>query len=409
MLIAAMSFHTTQAQDKVTLSWITDLPGAEEVAAAFGKANPGIEVRVDKVTFNEVFAQNQVRLGSGSGDLDIVAVDAPLVASYASRGWLLPLDSEFSKDDIAGWVDALYKSGQYDGKLYAPPIWNSSQLLYINQDLFQAASVKAPAFDERWTWDQITDAAVKIAKDTDDPAKAIWGLQFEQFNRIYQLQPVVQSLPAPVLGADGLTVKGIIDSPEWIKAFTWFGDLHNKLKVSPKGTINPDELFRNGKLAMLVAGPWNISGFIRDPLKFKWSAAPHPFWKEIKVPGDSWHLGVNKNSKHTKEAVVFVKYASSLAGAQVWFDVAANWPAQKSMLDKLINDPKNTDFPLKAFVVAAKEAQYTEPRPLTVAYLEYEQILSETFEDIRNGADVKEALTTAADRIQKEMDKYKKK
>ena len=59
--------------------------------------------------------------------------------------------------------------------------------------------------------------------------------------------------------------------------------------------------------------------------------------------------------------------------------------------------------------MAAKEAQYTEPRPLTVAYLEYEQTLSEVFEDIRNGADVKESLTSAADRIQKEMDKYKKK
>ncbi|MBI1281765.1 MAG: extracellular solute-binding protein [Anaerolineaceae bacterium] len=407
VVLAALSLNMVSAQEKFTLSWITDLPGAEDIAAAFAKDNSNIEVRVDKVTFNEVFAQNQVRLGSGSSDLDIVSVDAPLVASYGSRGWLLALDDQFDQKQIDSWVDALYASGKYDGKLYAPPIWNSTQLLYINQDLFKASGVTPPAFDERWTWDQVTEAAQKLTKDTDDPAKAVWGFQFEQFNRIYQLQPVAQSLPAPVIGEDGLTVKGIIDSPEWVKAFTWFGSLHNTLNVSPKGTIDAGELFRTGKLAMFVAGPWRIGGFISDPPTFEWSAAPHPYWKEIKVPGDSWHLGVNAKTQHPAEAAAFVKYASSIEADRLWYASGVMWPAHKELLDELINDPANTEFPQKAFVVAANEAQYTEPRPLSVAYLEYEQILSETFEDIRNGADVQESLTTAADRIQKEMDKYK--
>jgi len=124
------------------------------------------------------------------------------------------------------------------------------------------------------------------------------------------------------------------------------------------------------------------------------------------VPGDSWHLGVNPNSAHITEAVEFIKYASTPEAGQVWYDVWGVWPAHEVLLQNLIDDPENAEFPRKAFVVAAKEAEFTEPRPLTVGYLEYEEILSDAFEDIRNGADVTEALTFAADRIEREMRKY---
>ncbi len=411
LVVLLVTAVTVTAQEKVQLSWITDLPGAEEVAAAFTEMHPNIEVRVDKVTFREVFQQNQVRLGSGSPEPDIVSVDAPVVASYGLRGWLLPLDEYFEQDQIDGWVDALYTSSLYDGKLLAPPIWNSTQVMYINKDLFEAAGVTPPGPEERWTWEQVTDAATKIAKDNDgDGTNDVWGLQFGQYNRIYQLQPLAQSLPdAQVIGEDGLTVKGIIDGPQWLQGFGWFYDLHNTLKVSPQGNIATGELFRNGQLAMYVDGAWMIGQFLSDPLTFDWSAAPHPYWEggRVMVPGDSWHLGVNPNSNHIPEAVEFVKYASTPEAGQLWYDVWGVWPAHKVLLQNLIDDPENAEFPRKAFVVAAKEAEFTEPRPLTVGYLEYEEILSDAFEDIRNGADVTEALTFAADRIEREMQKYK--
>ncbi len=46
------------------------------------------------------------------------------------------------------------------------------------------------------------------------------------------------------------------------------------------------------------------------------------------------------------------------------------------------------------------------PRALTPGFLEYEQILQNTFTDIRTGADVTEALNLAVERITSEMAKY---
>ena len=405
-----LSAVAVTGQDTVELSWITDLPGAEEVAAKFTEYNPNITVRVDKVSFREVFQQNQIRLGSGSSEPDIVSVDAPVVASYGFRGWLLPLEDHISADQVDGWVDALHTSSIYDGHLLAPPIWNSAQVMYYNAALMEAAGIAPPAPDERWTWEQVTEAAQALASDADgDGVNDVWGLQFGQYNRIYQLQPIPQSLPTAVLGDDALTVEGIIDSEDWVTAFTWFSDLHNTLNVSPQGGISSGELFRNSQLAIYVDGGWMINQFINNPLEFDWGAAPHPYWEggEVTVPGDSWHLGVNSNSEHAEEAAAFVAFASSPEAGRIWFDFWGVWPAHEAMLAEFAEDPANAEFPNQAFVVAAGESPYVEPRPLTVGYLEYEEILSDAFEDIRNGADVADTLSQAAGRIQREMDKYR--
>jgi hypothetical protein len=57
---------------------------------------------------------------------------------------------------------------------------------------------------------------------------------------------------------------------------------------------------------------------------------------------------------------------------------------------------------------AADEATVNPvPRAKTPGFLEYEQILQTTFTDISQGADVQGALDTAAQRIQRELDKYR--
>lgn len=391
------------AQENVRLSWLVDLPESEMIANRFMELNPGIQVDVELVTFREVFQQNQVRLGSASDNPCIVSVDAPLVASYGLRGWLVPLDEHFNQEQKDTWVDALVDSSIYEEQLLAPPIWNSSQLLYYNVALFEAAGVTPPGPEERWTWEQVAEAARQLTAD------GVWGFQFEQPNRIYQLQPLPQGKGAPVISEDGLSVEGIITSPEWIEAFTWYSNLYNEWAVAPKGEVDVQELFVNQKLAMVVRGPWAIKALSDTDLPFEWRAAPHPHWEngEILVPTDSWHLGVNPNCQHVDEAIRFVQFASSLEAGELWYETGVMWPPQEPLLDEIINNPENTDWPGKAYTIAAQESEYAEPRPLTPGYLEYEDILSSAFEDIRNGANVEESLTAAEQRIERELQKYR--
>lgn len=111
--------------------------------------NPDITVEVEEVAFSELFQQNQVRLGSGSATPDVISVDAPLVTSYGLRGWLEPLDDAFDQAALDVLVPELIESGTYEGQLIAPPIWNSTQLLFYNEELLTAAGVTPPAADGR--------------------------------------------------------------------------------------------------------------------------------------------------------------------------------------------------------------------------------------------------------------------
>lgn len=400
--LALSTAPAIRAQGKTTITWLTDLPG-DTIVKAFMEKNPDIEVKIEAVSFNEVFQQNQVRLGSASDSPDVISVDAPLVTSYGLRGWLQPLDDAFPAATRAEWVDALVDSSTYDGKLLAVPIWNSTQLFFYNEDLLTAAGVTGPKADERWTWDQVTEAARKVTKGD------IFGFQFEQFNRIYQLQPLAQGKGAKIIGDDGLTVEGIIDSPKWVEAFNWYQKMHNEWKVSPQGTIEVNELFVNQKLAMCVRGPWAITSFITAKLPFSWKAAPHPVWEggEICVPTDSWHLGINPNSRNKEAAVKFLQYCASKDAGRIWYEAGNSWPSQKQLLSEIVDNPANKEWPNAAFPIAAGESNHGKARALTPGYNEYQDLLTSAFENMRNGSDAQSELTGAAQRIEREMRKYR--
>ena len=124
--LIALSFAGVQAQDgQTTITWLTlsDFGGDPEgVAAQFEEANPDINVELERVPFNALFEQIQVRLSSQSPDPDVISVDVPLVTGYAVRNWLLPLDDAFTEEQFADWLPAAVEAGSFNGQLMAAPV-----------------------------------------------------------------------------------------------------------------------------------------------------------------------------------------------------------------------------------------------------------------------------------------------
>lgn len=398
---------TAAPEEKITLTWlILEFWNPDNVIAAYQAEHPNITIQAEKVGFLDLFQQNQIRLGAGDGSPDIVSVDAPLVASYGARGWLYPLDGAFSAEDLTSWVSGALETGTYDGKFLAAPQHTSTQLLFYNKDLFDAAGITPPGEDDRWTWEQVAEAAKKLTKDD------VYGFNWEQTTEIYQLQPLPVSLGGKALGDDGFTVEGVVNSPEWIKAFTFYGNAFNSEGFAPKSEMSVSEMFTSGKLAMFVGGEWNNLVFTWGPPTFNWGVSRHPYFEggQVVIPTGSWHFGVNAKSAHAQAAAEFLRWLSAGDGAKIWWGTDSyDMPAQKSIIDSFSTLPEFKDPPLYYMQVAAKESVVNPvPRPVTPGYLEYQQLLQAAFDDIRNGADVKEALDTAAQRITQEMAKYQK-
>jgi multiple sugar transport system substrate-binding protein len=246
-----------------------------------------------------------------------------------------------------------------------------------------------------------------------DGTTDIWGFTWEQTNRIYQLQPLPVGLGGDAIGEDGLTVDGVVNSQPWIDAFSYYSDMFNVYQAAPQDdTLSASDLFEAGKLSMYIAGPWNVNRFARAEVEFNWGVSRHPYFEdgEIVTPTGSWHIGVNANTEEPDAAKRFIHWISTGEGAEKWWrDGSGDFPAQQSVLALFATDEQFDEVPFSYLRVAADEATVNPaPRPVSPGYLEYEQILQNTFQDIRNGADVEEALNLAVSRIESEMAKYRR-
>ena len=417
-LLLAILATPSLAQDQTVVNWLllsNWAENAENVIAVFEEQNPDIDVQLEGVPFNALFEQIQVRFAAGSPQPDVISVDVPLVAGYGLRGWLLPLDEYFMMGEQDDWLDAALEAGSYNGELLAAPVSTSTQLLFYNADIFEAAGIDTPGQDERWTYEYIAEIAPQLTMDTDgDGSTDSWGFTWEQTNRIYQLQQLANGLGGDAIGDDGLTVDGVFNSQAWIDGFTYYYDMFNVLEAAPQdATVGASDLFASGKMAMYIAGPWNIDRLAgNEEVSFNWGVSRHPYFEdgEIVTPTGSWHIGINKNTENRDAAAKLVHFISTGEGAELWWRIGSNdMPAQKSILSLFATDEKFEEPPLSNWRVAADEATIgAVPRPTTPGFLEYEQILQNTFSDIRNGQDVEEALNLAVARISSEMDKYRR-
>jgi len=143
---------------------------------------------------------------------------------------------------------------------------------------------------------------------------------------------------------------------------------------------------------------------------FEWDYAPFPYFKGGKpvTSTGSWHLGLNAYSNKKDEAAKFMKFLTTPPGCIEWFLVDGHLSPNKVVLDYIKKDPKFQTFPYDRFHLSIYESLNTAiPRPVTPGYLEYEQLLTDAFENIRNGADVKQTLTVTATRIDQMLRKYR--
>jgi len=405
--------NAPEAAEDVTITWLRLAEWNEadpKIIETFEAEHPGIKVEVEEIPFSELVSQINLRFGADDDSIDVISADVPLVSSYGYKGWLLPLDDAFTAEEKADWLPAALDAGTYDGQLMAAPVSTSTQLLYYNADAFDAAGVTPPGQDERWTWSQVIDAAQQLQVVGDDDTVETWGFQWEQTTAAYQLLPLMGSLGGDYIGEGGLVVDGVVNSEPWVEAATFYYDVFNTYKVAPQGdAVNGPDLFVNGNLAMLIAGPWQISNFAENA-EFDWNVSRHPYFEggEVATSTGSWHLGVNSLTKHPEEAKAFVRWLSTGEGAEMWWrDGSHDFPAQQSVLAMFATSEEFNEVPMSFNRVAADEAtQGPIPRPVTVGYLEYDQIFRDTFQDIRIGTDPVEALGTMVDRLVSEFAKY---
>lgn len=382
----------------------------EPIIAKF-EEETGAKVNMELYAHSDYLEMLQVKLPSESDDYDVIGVDVPLVASYATKGWIAPMDSYFTDDEKAQFASSALDAGTWDGVFYCPAMNSSSQLLWYNTELLGEAGVEVPesSVENRLTWEQVVDMAKKTLEVVDpDGTKGIGGIAFEQVSRTYQMNQIPNSLGGKNIGDDGYTAQGIINDDAWIEGATWYQNLF-KDGIALQGFTADDtgSFFQAGKIVFLIGGTWTDNNCKNEEMD-TYGYAPVPAFEghedQVGTPTGSWHFGIPVNAKNKDLAAEFIKYMSIGEGNELWLEANGDVPATIAGADKIMNDENAEEY----MKIAAYESSNTAvPRALTPGYTEYDTIIQNTWEDIKNGSDVTESLNNAAEKIESAMEKLK--
>ncbi|CDX37117.1 Family 1 extracellular solute-binding protein (modular protein) [Mesorhizobium sp. ORS 3359] len=353
---------------------------------AFEKVS-GEKIAFEGVPFSDL--QNTIlqRFRTGDSGIDVFLVDPTYVPAFSKLGILGDLTSAFGEKSKSKLFPSDIQGANYNGKMLTMPMEESTQVLFFNKGLLAKAGVEAPSVspDARMTWDKVIELAKKV-----QAAGAETGFGFEQVDRYYQLQVLPESLGGGpgVKGEDLLTVDVANDA--WLQAGKWYGSIFADGVASRAPTKSQEmrDLFKAGRLAFLVGGPWNISEFSKVE-GLDYAAAPHPYFASGKAvtPSESFHLGMAADTKNVDKTLNFLNYtgldkdgAVAAAGGS---GLSANIGATQEILSRIPQQNPN----LKGIdaLMQFELANTAIRRPRTLGYLQLEELVTRAWSDIRNG------------------------
>jgi multiple sugar transport system substrate-binding protein len=368
----------------------------KSIMPEFTKANPDIQIELMTVPWadhdTKLFAMN----AAGTSPDVFPQWGQSGGGTYYQKGILREIDdlAKESNWDLSNIPDVLKKSYTFDGKLYGVPMYSLGSFIYYNKELFDQAGVPHPPTDwndKSWTWDEMVARATKLTKNTDDPTKAVYGIQID-LNDLYSGVPWLfgaNIFPEEAYAAGKLSTVELA-TPEMIEAVQAKADLTYKHKVAPSPSAseaisqagNP---LATGRVAMVLNGGWGIwelAGL--DSLKWGVAAIPMATRHLIPTFSDPWYI--SKGSKHPQEAFTLVQYLTTGPGQRsIALELAAP-PADQTLLPewykKFPSVPANE---LEQVYKGALENARETPASLLYGYIQVEDVYNQKTAPVWNG------------------------
>ena len=374
----------------------TQQPGVSAAVEAFNKAYEGKYVcEADYLAFDNVFETLEILMSSQSSEYDVFAADGPNIAAYAKRGYLAPLGSYITEEEVQMLTPPMQEEAFYNGEMYGVPMGDSSLVLYYNKALLEQAGITydfdAITGENRISWEELVSIAKEAQSKLDpDGTQGIFGIEFQQVGRTYQMNVLANDLGGANIGSDGFTVEGIMDGEAWQTALKWYQDQVND-GVFTKGINASDtsSYFMSGKIIFYLCttampGTFDSNGFTDYGFTYVPYFEGHE--KDVTTSCGSWTVGMNPYSEKAEAAVEFIKYLCLYDGSDVYIDVSGMVPA----LSRQFTDELLAAKPYLA-IAQYEGANTALVRAITPGFNEYATSVNALWENVRNGADPAQA------------------
>jgi multiple sugar transport system substrate-binding protein len=309
-----------------------DNPTLVEQIKQFESENKDIKVNVEKIPLDQFFEKVETMI-AGDRAPDLLYTPVLATKRYANLDLLLDVSSELSDEEKNDFLPSSIVSVKKGDKIYGLPHFTDDIAVFYNKNLFEKAGVSVPAsIDETWSWDQFLDAAEQVKKANNLKYGVSTGSDVSQFLPfLYQSKGSVLNKDQSAAGIDS---KNSIEAIKWFKS--WF-DRGLASKESFVGSEKADELFKQGKLPMVITFSGLINTFETDIKDFDYGVTYMPKKDVTATKLGGSNIVAFKNTKHQKEAVKLMKYLTST-------DVMADFAAKQGVIPTTKSAQEKVDY-----------------------------------------------------------------
>ncbi len=348
------------SENRITLDFWAMGSEGEHVQAllpAFALEHPGITVRVQQIPWSA--AHEKLLTAHVGGTLpDVFQLGNTWLPEFVALRALAPLDDVLSLDAQADIFSGVLAANRMNGHLYGLPWYVDTRLLFFRADLLQQAGVaRAPQ-----TWSEWIEALRQLKART---ASAPLILPFSEWQTLIALG---LQQKAELLRDDGRY--GALAQPAFREAFAFYIRLFQEGLAEVGGELrtgNVYQAFADGRVSMLVSGPWNLGEFARrmpPALREAWATAPLPVPDGTPFPGHSIvggaSLAINAQSQHSEAARALLQFLAAPEQQLEFYRATGDLPVRKSAwsLGNLQQSPR-----IDAFWQQLQQVQGVPPVP----------------------------------------------
>jgi arabinogalactan oligomer/maltooligosaccharide transport system substrate-binding protein len=290
--------------------WDTSTVGSEDkvfkkLAEDFTKLHPKVTVKYVNVPFGE--AQNKFKNAaqSGSGAPDVIRSEVAWTPEFADLGYLAPLDGTAALKDEDDFLKQAAASTEYNGKTYAVPQVIDSMGIFYNKKIFKEAGVEVPK-----TIDELKTVSATIKDKTGKTGLYLRG------DDAYWFLSFLYGEGGDLVDAENKKIT--VDDAAGVRAMKTVKDLVDSkaaITDATNGWDNMQAAFKDGKVAMIINGPWAVSDTYTGKEfadKANLGIAPVPAGSAGQgAPQGGHNLAVYAGSKNLDASYAFTEYMTS--------------------------------------------------------------------------------------------------
>ena len=389
LVFATATEEQSSGQEEANLRFVIwdehQLAMQQQLASEFMAMNPHIMIDIDVIPWADYWTAVQTAVAGGDAH-DVLWMNGPNLALFASNGILLPISDRIDRDgyDLSAYPQSLVDLYTHDGMLYGLSKDFDTIGLYYNVEMFDAAGLDYP--DDTWTWDDLKNAARALT--TDD----VWGFAATLWAQMVVFDLIGQN-GGQVLSDDGMHV--LYGTPEACEALQFLYSFHEE-GLSPDqvtlDTTNQWDLFSSQRVAMMYEGSWLARAWA--DLEFPVNVAPLPVGKQRSNIIHGLAYVIVESTEHPEQAWEFVKYLGSEEAHIIQSSMGAVI-SSRAGTQQLWVDSFGDEMDVQ---VLLDEVPYAKPFPVARAPLAWEdeakQVLLDAF---RGNLSFPEACAMAAE------------